>query len=208
MDLYSYIVAYDSGFAPNPFYGFCTLATCKPRIRSSAKVGDWIVGCGSADKTKKQGGLLVYAMQVSEVLTFDLYFSDPRYQAKKPNLMGSRKQARGDNVYHRTGDSWGQLNSYHSNPGGAANPNHVARDTGVNRILVGQKFRYFGKNGPALPEYCGSNERSLCHSGRNHTKFSSDNKEDESLIGDFVGWFETLGDTGYISHPYDWSDKQ
>ena len=32
MKLYSYIVARDFGFAPNPFYGFCTLATCKPKI--------------------------------------------------------------------------------------------------------------------------------------------------------------------------------
>ena len=28
--LYSYIVATDSGFSPNPFHGFCTLACCKP----------------------------------------------------------------------------------------------------------------------------------------------------------------------------------
>ncbi len=44
--IHSYIVRYDSGFAPNPFYGFCTLATCKPDIRKHAQVGDWIVGTG------------------------------------------------------------------------------------------------------------------------------------------------------------------
>src|SRR5262245_31415483 len=42
--LYSYVVARDYGFAPNPFYGFCTLATCKPDIRRTADIGDWIVG--------------------------------------------------------------------------------------------------------------------------------------------------------------------
>ncbi len=28
-----YVIPYDSGFAPNPFHGICTLTTCKPDIR-------------------------------------------------------------------------------------------------------------------------------------------------------------------------------
>ena len=28
--LCSYVVKYDTGFAPNPFWGFCTLAACTP----------------------------------------------------------------------------------------------------------------------------------------------------------------------------------
>ena len=48
MNIYSYIVRYDSGFAPNPFYGYCTLANCKPIIRGHAQVNDWVVGTGSA----------------------------------------------------------------------------------------------------------------------------------------------------------------
>lgn len=31
--LFSYIVRWDHGFAPNPFHGICSLATCKPGIR-------------------------------------------------------------------------------------------------------------------------------------------------------------------------------
>lgn len=49
MKLYSYIVARDYGFAPNPFFGICTLATCKQKIRSAANVGDWVIGTGSKD---------------------------------------------------------------------------------------------------------------------------------------------------------------
>ncbi len=62
--LFSYIVARDYGFAPNPFYGFCTLATCKPRIRATANVGDWVIGTGST----KYGlnGHIVFVMQVAE----------------------------------------------------------------------------------------------------------------------------------------------
>lgn len=60
MRLFSYVVRFDSGFAPNPFYGYCTLATCKPPIRRTALVGDWIIGTGSASQEVKLGGHLVY----------------------------------------------------------------------------------------------------------------------------------------------------
>jgi len=56
MKLHTYVVRYDSGFAPNPFYGYCTLATCKPPIRKSAAVEDWIVGCGSNDRSVRAAG--------------------------------------------------------------------------------------------------------------------------------------------------------
>jgi hypothetical protein len=100
--LYSYVVARDYGFAPNPFYGFCTLATCKPNIRKTAQVGDWVIGTGS--KSKARDGQLVYAMRVSETMTFDEYWADPRFASKRPSLVGSLKQAFGDNIYHRTAD--------------------------------------------------------------------------------------------------------
>ena len=31
--VYEYVMTSDSGFAPNPFHGTCTLACCKPKIR-------------------------------------------------------------------------------------------------------------------------------------------------------------------------------
>jgi hypothetical protein len=50
MSLVSYKMTHDSGFAPNPFHGYLTLATCKPGIRRSGsrRVGDWIAGFTSA----------------------------------------------------------------------------------------------------------------------------------------------------------------
>lgn len=36
MKVFSYVVMSDSGFAPNPFHGTCTLACCKAQIRRSA----------------------------------------------------------------------------------------------------------------------------------------------------------------------------
>ena len=72
--MYSYVVARDYGFAPNPFHGFCTLATCKPEIRRTAHVGDWIVGTGS--KKKGRDAHVVYAMRVTEKMTFNAYWRD------------------------------------------------------------------------------------------------------------------------------------
>lgn len=93
--IHSYVVRYDSGFAPNPFYSYCTLATCKPGIRRSANVGDWVVGSGSKDRSVRRGGRLVYAMRITESMTFDEYSRDPRFESKKPYRNGSRKQSCG-----------------------------------------------------------------------------------------------------------------
>ena len=116
MKLYSYVVARDFGFAPNPFYQFCTLGTCKPKIRRHAEVGDWVVGTGS--KTCSREGHLVFVMQVTEIMSFNGYWLDPRFNQKKPNLRGSKKQAFGDNIYHRgsgdLGEWWQELDSHHS----------------------------------------------------------------------------------------------
>ena len=59
MRLFTYIVTSDAGFAPNPFYGYCTLACCKTAIRRAAEPGDWIVGL----TPKAHGNRIVYAMR-------------------------------------------------------------------------------------------------------------------------------------------------
>ncbi len=76
MKLFTYVVARDYGFAPNPFYGYCTLATCKPQIRSTASIGHWVIGTGV--KTKYDlAGHLIYAMKVDEVTLFRKEDSNP-----------------------------------------------------------------------------------------------------------------------------------
>ena len=119
---------------PIPFYRYCTLATCKPKIRDTANIGDWIVGCGSAAKIKNQGGKLVHAMKVTEILSIDEYSKDERFFCKKPNLRGSRKQARGDNIYYKSGNEWKQRNSFHSQKDGSPNKDHINRDTKIDKI--------------------------------------------------------------------------
>ncbi len=150
MRLFSYIVARDYGFAPNPFHGYCTLATCKPKIRLHAVVGDWIVGTGAKTRYNLPGHF-IYAMKVCESLDYDQYWNDPRFLSKKPVLNGSLKVVYGDNIYHRRRSAWVQADSHHSLPNGKPNPRNIARDTSVNRLLVATKFVYWGGAAPRIP---------------------------------------------------------
>jgi len=202
MRLYSYVVRYDSGFAPNPFYGYCTLATCKPNIRKSAVVGDWIVGCGSNDKAIRRGGYLVYAMRVGESLSFDAYNADVRFQSKKPYRRGSRKQSCGDNIYYRSSAQakHSQRDSFHSLADGTPNAGHVERDTRVDRVLVGSEFVYFGGYGPQIPpKLVGSGGASICKEGRGYSCI-----EDLALIAAATAWIRSLGVSGYQAVPFEW----
>ncbi len=142
--LFSYIVTDDYGFAPNPFYGVCTLATCKPEIRKEASVRDWVIGTGSKRKCKQ--GRLVYVMRVTETMTFNEYWKDDRFQRKKPNLRGSWKQASGDNIYFWDDKKWQQQKSYHG-------CDDVKHDTQTNRVLLStKKYAYWGGSGPKIPK--------------------------------------------------------
>ena len=49
MAVMGYKLRHDTGFAPNPFHGFLTLATCKPAIRRCRAKGDWVAGFASKE---------------------------------------------------------------------------------------------------------------------------------------------------------------
>lgn len=198
--IYSYVVARDYGFAPNPFHGVCTLATCKPRIRKAAAIGDWVVGTGSAGR--KRAGFLVFAMKVEEALTFDDYWKDERFRLKRPNLRGSKKMAFGDNIYHRKGEGydWKQENSHHTLPDGRTNPVNLRTDTGVNRVLISRCFTYWGGTGPAVPaQFRNFGGDDIVCAARNHrSNFVPE------LVKAFLAWLEPLSHEGFSGEPLDW----
>lgn len=201
MRLHSYVVARDYGFAPNPFFGVCTLATCKPKIRGAAVVGDWVLGTGSKQNNREKH--VVYAMRVTEAITFQQYWKDPRFQQKKPNLRGSKKQAFGDNIYSRdgTGRHWCQANSHHSMSDGRPNPRNVTADTGTNRILLSSDFVYWGGKGPELPKRFlryGPRHESVC-AGRGHK-----NNFPPQLAEEVVAWIRSFHESGFCGEPLDW----
>ena len=127
--VFVYVVARDFGFAPNPFHGFCTLACCKPKIRSAAEVGDWVFGMAGGDLSAP--GNCIFGMRVTETLSFDQYWLDPRFEVKKPLRNGSRVMMLGDNIYHRreVGKDWLQEDSHHSRPDGSPDASNIKTDT-------------------------------------------------------------------------------
>lgn len=198
MRLFSYVVARDYGFAPNPFWRVCTLAACKPRIRRSASVGDWIVGTGSRSQNRQ--GFLVYVMRVTDTMTFNEYWENKRFRPKNPNLRGSKKQAFGDNIYFKDdAGKWHQQDSHHSYEDGTPNPDNIIRDTQADRVLLSTDYAYWGGSGPEIPQkFRDYGEYDIC-AKRNHKCWFP-----EEMVNDFVDWFRSLNKKGYLDEPLDW----
>lgn len=151
MRVYLYAVSYDLGFAPNPFNGLCSLACCKPNIRNQAQHGDWIVGLTGS---KLPPALrCIFAMVVTRDVTFDQYWADPAFVSRRPSRNGSDKKLVGDNIYHRdyAGAPWRQEDSVHSLASGKQCPENTTHDTRINRVLLSDRFIYFGTQAPAMP---------------------------------------------------------
>ena len=180
--LYSYVIPFDDGAAPNPFDGMCTLTICKPKIRSSARPGDWIAGVGS--KNAHSGDLrghLVYAMRVSEVVTLQEY--DQRAAAEWPHRIpdiGSMDLSRrlGDCIYDYSGQQVQQRPGVHG-------PGNARRDLGGKNALIAKtEFYYFGSRAKKLPR----NLRPICPTTQGHR--SGKNKDH---LADFEKWIRGLG---------------
>lgn len=193
MKLYSYVVTHDTGFSPNPFWGYCTLADCKPKIRKTADVGDWIIGLSPRDKGR--GNKVIFAMLVDEILPYEQYYRDERFARKIPDYSKGPVVCKcGDNIYEPlpNGD-FRQLPSTHSN-GPAENPKTKADDLGGANVLIAEVFHYFGQRAISLPE--GLEELKV---GRGHKcRFSPE------VIRTFLKFFGRRK-AGVIARPTRWA---
>ena len=196
--LFVYVVKEDFGFAPNPFFGYCTLATCKPKIRQVASVGDWVVGV--TPKSRRDAGELVYAMCVEETLCFNQYWNDPRFDHKKPRLNGSLMYQYGDNVYHQLPGSpeWTLEECPHSIRNREA---HIRSDTDAPVVLVSQTFSYFGDSAISVaPQFRNQAGFDILDIGRGHlSNFPS------GFDTAFIGWLTTLP-KNVLGEPSEWSE--
>jgi hypothetical protein len=193
---YIYVVDRDFGFAPNPFHGVCTLATCKSTIRRVAKIGDWIIGMGGG--RLRATGRCIFAMNVSEKLTFEEYWSDPRFQDKKPVRNGSKKMLVGDNIYRKEGGAWVQLDSHHSKSDGSTNPINLTKDTSANSVLISTCYFYFGAAAVEVPSKILENMG--YKNGRSHRKFRDDQSRD------LIDWLErNFNRNRLLADPFDFT---
>ena len=182
--LYSYIVRIDDGAAPNPFNGMCSLAICKPAIRRTAKVGDWIVGLGAiappsgTDLSNK----IVYAMRVDEIVSLQVYdaLSRQRWPYRIPDTQHPDYSRRlGDCIY-----------DYSIDNGGPAlrpcvhNEDNTNTDLGGENVLLSWNYYYFGREAIDLPGHL----LGIVHQGQGHRRPSNDN-----YLDSFVEWIQNCG---------------
>lgn len=195
-----YVVARDFGFAPNPFHGVCTLATCKPLIRRKAQIGDWVIGMGGA--RLKAVGRCVFAMKITDTMSFDKFWANPEFRAKRPVRNGSRKMMVRDNIYHHNEatSKWEQADSHHSRPDGTPDLANQERDTSADRVIISQHFLYFGSCAPLVPAAI-LNAIGF-RNGQGHRLY------DDNRCRDLLGWLKKSFHRDFnriLGDPYDFS---
>ncbi|WP_343486272.1 hypothetical protein [Allomuricauda sp. d1] len=196
MNFFSYKVEHDYGLAPNPFGKYCTLAVCKPSIRKNKNlsIGDWVIGTGTRNLNRINH--LIYAMRVSERLTFNEYWRDIRFSYKKPNVNGSLVQIFGDNFYHKNENSvWTQEISAHSF---VDKEKHTQTDTSGENVLISEEFYYLGRKSRLIPVGL----REICNKGRD-MKYKGISEE---LGLEFISWVKSNFDIGINADPINWID--
>jgi hypothetical protein len=183
--LFSYVITHDTGFAPNPYGGFLTLATCKPKIRAAAQPGDWLMGTGSA--LAVGNGRVVYAAQISEVLPIVNYGVDARFEIKRPSPSKDRWRILGDNIYAPDPDGTlkQRRNPFHSGK-------DVERDLSGLNVLICERFWYFGSSAPELPAHL----LATVKRGPGHRCVKS-----PDLLSEVIGWLH-LYPQGIVGTPF------
>jgi len=178
--LFSYCIPYDDGAAPNPFWGLCTLAICKPAIRRKAEIGDWVVGTGSKHSTIGDiAGKVVYARRVTRKMTMEEYdrFTQSEYPDKIPQLESADRRRRcGDSIYDFSTLIPSLRPSVHN-----AKNRHT--DLGGEYVLLSNHFFYFGDQPVALPEAL----RAIAQQQQGHQAPAN-----AEYVDVFVDWIESL----------------
>jgi hypothetical protein len=141
-------------------------------------------------------------MRVTEVLSFNDYWDDQRFQQKKPIFYAARMHAFGDNIYRMNDNGfWIQAESHHTLYNGDPNDKNMQTDTSADRVLISDDFTYWGGSGPLskcfeesdwADEIFGGGRRAhKCH-------FTQD------TVRSFDTWFRAQPDRGYIGRPERW----
>jgi hypothetical protein len=127
--IYYYKLTADNGGAPCVDSKLLTLAICKPRIRSTADVGDIIFGFGGRATL---GERLIYIAEITGKLRHGDYYRAREYAGRK------------DRIYEWRDDrlEWRSCSSYHEG-GHQADIGTFPQYADAN-VLLSTNFRYFG----------------------------------------------------------------
>jgi hypothetical protein len=131
MRYFYYKMMVDSGGAPCVYRNILTLAICKPSIRATAQIGDWIYGFGARSTL---GERLIYVAEVKDTIINGMYYRKKRYWARP------------DCIYRWSGNAlkWKSGSTFHigGNKRDVGLPPHSKA-----RVLLSVNFRYLGESG-------------------------------------------------------------
>ena len=131
-----YKMTADNGGAPCVKGGLLSLAICKPKIRSAAKMGDWIYGFGGRDL----GGLLIYIANVTGKVSKE-YYQEKSYSHRP------------DCIYEWDGMRFFCKPTAKYHPGGIGMKKDIGSYptyTNANVLLSHGEFRYLGSAGEPI----------------------------------------------------------
>lgn len=193
--LFSYKMTHDTGFAPNPFHGFLTLANCKPKIREKKTIGDWIAGFTSKELNgdKVRDERLIYLMKVTSKINYKEYWENPKYAAKKPIMSSEKLENRaGDNIYEPIG-----INKFKQIKNVNHDQNDVNRDLRGKYVLISDSFYYFGFSAIHIP-----NE--FRPSLSIYSSPDGSQTHDVVKVSKFLNYMEKNFSFGIIDFPHKW----
>lgn len=193
--IYSYVLRTDDGAAPNPLWGICTLTICKPVIRRTAKVGDWVIGVGSANvevskkEFKSYSNKLVYAMKITDIKPLAEY--DTYCRKHIPNKIpkwdkGDWKSRVGDCIYDFSNGEIPILRK------GVHNQDCRGTDLRGCNALLSDCFYYFGKEAKDIPPHL----HEIIKRNRGHKKITN-----PTIISDFEVWINQFERNKLYSDP-------
>jgi len=183
--IFSYVVRSDYGLAPNPFWDILTINVCKPKIRQTANLGDWVIGTGAKNVPKKYGGTtnyyagkLVFAMRITNIMSMESYddYCNKQLIEKipNPNTNDWRKKV-GDCIYNykiKIGSKPGLRKGMHSEI-------FKKNDLSGKNTLLSEEFYYFGNKVIEFPKEFSN----IAKQGRGHKIITNHNQ-----ILEFINW--------------------
>lgn len=132
--IYVYKLVHDDGGAPCVHADELSLSICKPRIRTSAQIGDWIVGFGGKSVADLRGRL-IYVAKVTSVEAGGAYYANPKYH-QRPDCV---YRTDGKGGYFAIDDP--RFHGQEFIPHDLGAPGHYERA----RNLLSNTFVYFGR---------------------------------------------------------------
>ncbi len=157
MRLYTYVIQYDDGHAPNYDPPFVTLATCKPDIRRCSREGNAILAF-TGGRLSSESHAVCWAGVIKRKLTFADYWDESGFETKKLGCSPTP-----DNIYEPIGTEMRQVSGGYHGTDDARRTDLAGRYA----LILNPSWR-FGAAGPILPEQFGLRMRGARRKHRVH----------------------------------------